>query len=328
MTAVNVLLTLDEVHVFSDGGHYDPAGSVVRVGAKTFHLPRYDAVLAFSGPTGAIPEILRRIEEENISSLAALCSAAAVLLAGAVPIGMAYSVIIAGVENGVTLGIALEERGRLHMLGPGSMVRSLSCDVAFDPLDIVGSGRRMMAQQRVEHGVVAGFCLHSCLSRGALSSHVLDRWPILMAKPSRPSLAAKIANLEVDTINIANNAALAVATGVTVISAPNPMSAPVKVFAFGTAIYQNSGASGTVQFQILVRGATGNRILAVYSFSRSGSTGGAPWYFDIPLTAIDLALLGSETYTLETQSFASAPGQGITIHPWTNLQVKALYRKR
>ncbi len=325
MTAVNVLLTTDEVHVFSDGGHYDPAGHIVRVGAKTFHLPRYDAVLAFSGPTGAIPEILRRIEEADLPSLRLLCSQASVLLAGAVPIGMAYSVIIAGVEDGATLGVALEERGRVHLLGPGSIVRSLCCDVAFDPFDIVGSGRRMMAQQRAEHGVVAGFCLHSCLSQGALSSHVLDRWPLLMAKPSRPSFAAKIANLEVDTINIANNAALAVATGSSSIDVPNPMAAPVKLFASGTANYRNTGASGSVQFDIRIRASTGNRILAIYSFNRSGNSTAS---FHIPISAVDLALHASQTYTVQTETFASAPGAGITIIPWSDVVIKALYRKR
>ncbi|WP_024585998.1 hypothetical protein [Aliihoeflea sp. 2WW] len=325
MTAVNVLLTADEVHVFSDGGHYDPAGNIVRVGAKTFHLPRYDAILAFSGPTGAIPEILRRIEEADIASLAGLCAAAAVLLAGAVPIEMAYSVILAGIEDGETVGVALEERGRVHQLGPGSMVRSLSCHITFDPLDIVGSGRRMMAQQRAEHGVVAGFCLHSCLSRGALSSYVLDRWPILMAKPFRPSFAAKIANLEVDTINIANNAALAVVTGTSSIGVPNPMAAPVKLFASGTANYRNTGSSGSVQFEIRIRASTGNRILAIYTFTRAGSGTEA---LHIPLSAVDLALHTSQTYTVQTETFAATPGLGITIIPWSDVVIKALYRKR
>lgn len=325
MTAVNVLLTADEVHVFSDGGHYDPAGNIVRVGAKTFHLPRYDAILAFSGPTGSIPEILRRIEEAEFPTLAGLCSAAAVILAGAVPIGVAYSVILAGVEDGSAVGVALEERGRVHRLGPGSMIRSLSCDLAFDPLDIVGSGRRMMDQQRVRHGVVAGFCLHTCLSQGALSSHVLDRWPVQMARPLRSSFAAKIANLEVDTINIANNAALAVVTGTSSIGVPNPMAAPVKLFASGTANYRNTGASGSVQFDIRIRASTGNRILAIYSFSRSGNSTAS---FHIPISAVDLALHASQTYTVQTETFASTPGAGITIIPWSDVVIKALYRKR
>lgn len=328
MTAINVLLTESEVHVFSDGGHYDAAGNIVRVGAKTLHLPRYDALLAFSGPSGAIPAIIRRIEELDCPSLSHLCAVAEVTLAGVVPLGLPYSIIIAGIENGIPIGIAVEERGVAHWLGIGSMIRSLECSERFDIGDVVGSGRRMITEQRALYGVVAGFCLHTKLTEGGLFNQVLDRWPIVMAQPSPTSFAAKIANLEVDTINIANNAALAVATGSTVISAPNPMAASVKVFAFGTATYQNSGASGTVQFQILVRASVGSRILAIYSFSRSGSSGGGPLYYDIPLTAIDLALYSSETYSIETQTFASAPGAGITIVPWSNLQIKALYRKR
>lgn len=328
MTAINVLLTESEVHVFSDGGHYDAAGNIVRVGAKTMHLPRYDALVAFSGPSGAFPAIMRRLEETNCQSLSQLCAIAEVALAGSIPLRVPYSIIIAGVENGIPIGVAIEENGTSHWLGVGSMVRSLECDERFDIADIIGSGRRMMEAQRRAHGVVAGFCLHTRLAEGALSNQVLDRWPIMMANPTPVSFAAKIGDLQVDTINIANNAALAVASGTTSISAPNPMAAPVKVFAFGTAQYRNTGSSGTVQFSILVRAATGNRILATYSFSRSGSSSGGTFFYDIPLTAIDLALYASETYSIETNSFASSPGAGITILPWINLSIKALYRKR
>lgn len=250
MTAVNLLLEADQVHFFSDGGHYGD-GQVCHLGGKVLPLPAYNAAMAYSGPSAGALALLVEIERSNVPTLAALLNRLPRLVAGAnrkAGVGRhPFSAIVAGVERGLACGIAIEEGGTHHFLMPGSFLQSLITDVAFDPRDLVGSGLAMMEDQR-RHGIVAGWCQHSVISRDAFHSRILRRWPAALGG-GRATAQAKIGTLQVNTINVADAAVTGVVTGTTAVTVPNAAGYPIIL-------------TGSCQYSYKIPGSTNGVIVA------------------------------------------------------------------
>lgn len=250
MTAINVLVGTDRVHFFSDGGHFAD-NRLCHLGGKILHLPAYDAALAYSGPSVGALALLAEIERSPAPTLAALLNR----LPGLVDVAHRkagigqhpFSAIVAGVERGLACGVAIEEGGAHHFLMPGSFIRSLATDVAFDPQDLVGSGLAMMEDQR-RHGVVAGWCQRSVVGRDAFHSQILRRWPATLAGGAETT-QAKIGTLQVNTINFADTSVTGVVTGTTTVNVPNAAGYPVIL-------------TGSCQYSYKIPGSTNGVIVA------------------------------------------------------------------
>lgn len=167
MTAINVLLLPDAVHVVSDTAQQDEADltRVVAFGAKVFWLPALDAVLALSGRVALAHRLLAEIER----GAPPLPDALNWLVDRARGLGGNWSLVLAGPGT----GIGINSSGTSHPLGPGNVVKSLLTPETFDPADIAGSGLRIVADQKARHGVVGGQIVHSVLTCGRFDQTVI-----------------------------------------------------------------------------------------------------------------------------------------------------------
>lgn len=86
---------------------------------------------------------------------------------------------------------------------------------------------------------------------------------------------AKIGNLEVDTLNIAESAVSGRVTrsGAGNLSVPNASSMPVEVYAVVNSIYTSSSSGTGWAFSATV---SGGGVFWTRSWARNGNTGGAP----------------------------------------------------
>jgi hypothetical protein len=175
MTAINLYLTPDAVHFFTDGGNYDAGTLELRhLGGKMFPMPQFDAALAWSGPSDLIAPLIPAIERAGAHSLSDLLSRLSDIVSG-LRCHARFSVLVAGAEYGVSQGVAIQEGGRVSRLSAGDSVKSLPSQCRFDQGDIAASGLAIMQDQR-SSGVVHGFCLHTEIRAGHLASTVLQRW--------------------------------------------------------------------------------------------------------------------------------------------------------
>lgn len=167
MTALNVYIDDDEAHIFVDGGCYvGETHELVHLGTKVLPLCGLVGALAWSGPAYLGYDLLRATEAARCGDLWE-CEEAIRPILPCEP----HSVLL--VSPG--LGLALQEGGQICQLYPGDYVKSLPSETQFDPGDIIGSGLRMMREQRAS-GVVHGFCLHARIGNFAVTQTILERW--------------------------------------------------------------------------------------------------------------------------------------------------------
>lgn len=321
MTAVNVCLDSDGVHFFTDGGHFDGSGALVQVGSKVMHLPRYDAALTLSGPSDALPRLLEAIERSNATDLSSLCEALPGMVERIIGAGVPYSVILAGID----LGVALEENGKAHRLGPGSVIRSPACHLHFDAEDIAGSGLAILERQKAEHRLVGGLGQHSIVRSGSFESRTVARWPIELARQAR-SVAAKIDDLQVDTIHVANFAVNGIVSGASAIFVPNELPQPIKIIASAVATYQATTGDSKFSAQCNVVKASNGQVIGSGTVAFAGATGGSTQTQIFAVSAVDTSSPSGETYSVVTQALESA-GVGM-VSSLGSPAISATYKKR
>ena len=162
MTAINVLVMPDAVHVFSDGGHTDQTGRLAYLGAKVFYLPNISGLLAWTGVS------------EKGRTIAALFDAEHDVIRDGVKLDRKpYSAIVA--RDGGADVMAYQDDAETIRLRSGNVVCSMKTDMTFDPGDIIGSGLAMIHDQRDRHGLVHGFIQYSRLDANGFHSRVLER---------------------------------------------------------------------------------------------------------------------------------------------------------
>lgn len=173
MTAFNVLLLQNSVHVFSDTSQYRsedlarlPGGNI-----KVHWLPTLDALFTFSGNITTGYSILVAISEAGLKDFPALANWLPELMKEKA--GERWSMVLAGVAHGQALGIALDYENEVRLIGPGKYVSSVPASVPFDPADIIGSGCAIVRDQAAKHAVVGGQIIHSELAAGRFHQTVI-----------------------------------------------------------------------------------------------------------------------------------------------------------
>ncbi|MCC0051863.1 MAG: hypothetical protein H6881_08295 [Rhodobiaceae bacterium] len=163
MTAINILVMPDAVHVFSDGGHTaNQTGRLAYLGAKVFYLPNINGLLAWTGGS------------ERGRTIAALFDAEHDVIRDGVKLDrQPYSAIVA--RDGGADVMAYQDDAETIRLRAGNVVCSMKTNLTFDPADIIGSGLAMIHDQRERHGLVHGFIQYSRLDAGGFHSRVLER---------------------------------------------------------------------------------------------------------------------------------------------------------
>lgn len=333
MTAINVVLEPGRAHVFADGGHF--SGKVLRrIAVKTYPLAGFNAVLAWSGPSDDVSYVLDAVRLSGATSLPDLLAKIPVMIAG---FGWKhpFSAIFVGVFAGAAMGVTVEQEDKVQSLGVWSTVKALPSAVAFDPSDIVGSGIRMIEDQRGHHGIVAGFVQHVEVSQTGIEARILRRWPDLVAGGQGGTHAAKIGDLQVDAINIKGaaitGAVTSTASGVN-INVPNPDSLIVHIFS--TVIYTVQGRVNVIfNANWILRRIRGT--LNIDSGNITVPVMVPPGYspgtvFSVTGSYIDQDAQPNEQYTIVNNPVpTSGTFAGTAGGSWVRTQqLTALYRKR
>lgn len=135
---------------------------------------------------------------------------------------------------------------------------------------------------------------------------------------------AKIGNLEVDRINIANNAVSGIVSSATSVVVPNALGAPIILAAKATVSWVDNGQglAATLGVTMRVRRSRGSVDLIDRVFSYNDQNFGSKNLI-VPDGAFDADATTSETYTL-TVSVSSSQSSATV----TSKLVQALYTKR
>lgn len=332
MTAINVALLADEAHFFSDGGHYDSRTLELRsAGEKVFLLPGHRAAFGFSGPSRGGAALHAAMAGQR-GSLVDLLGRFWEIVAGMInreAIRDPYAAILAGVDRGMAMGVAIEETGRMMPLRPGSVIKSIPSAVGFDPANMPESGLAMMMDQRLRHRVVSCFCQHTVVREKSASSKILHRWQDMPLFLSRETIGVKIADLTVDTLNIAPGAVTGVASasgsgsGTTIsVSVPNPLNFPIKILCQCPYSYSGtaSGSSASIEF-IVKRGG-----MVIFDQKQFIYGGGTKTGFLNP-AFID-QITGSQTYSLQCKALGDPNGSGGVMSMTGNFTLSCAYTQK
>ena len=326
MTAINVLLEPHRAHVFADGGHF--SGKVLRrIAVKTYPLPDYNAVLAWSGPSDDVCYVLNAVKLSGAATLPDLLIKLPTMIAG---LGWKhpFSAILVGVFGGAAMGVTVEQEGKVTPLAAWNTVRALPSAVQFDPADIVGSGLRMMDDQRSVHGIVAGFVQHVVVEADRIDARVLKRWPDLVIGGGLQTHAAKITELEVDKITfdkLALNATIgcmvsSIVNGGSVV-VPNEEDLPVIFSIYFQTIYTGSGGSSWARLNWALTRTRGSVQAASGGVSKQGSSS---YTIYMNSSGIDSTSENNDTYTLNL-TVSTLNGGNMAA---SNGKLKATYIKR
>ena len=312
MTAINVLLLPDAVHVFSDGGHHQ--GDVLRyIAPKAYALPRLNAVFAWSGVSAHAGDVLAAVDVAAPASLQQLVRMAPGIMAG-LNFAEPFSAFFAGVEGGASIGVVVERKlsGEIvtHALGPWSVVTALKTEIEFDPANLQRSAIRMMEDQRARHRVVAGFIQHHAVSAAGIRMAYLHRWNDIVAGGARlQTHAAKIADLTVGTLKFAPNATIAVqiasVSSGSSITVTNEESLPVIFTLSGSWSYTSSSSSSSASFVYRLTRTRGSLIVATGGARKSGHTTASGI---LSSSGIDVDAEAGDQYTISYTYYASGTG--------------------
>ena len=331
MTAINVLMDRDRVHVFSDGGHFD--GPILRqVAPKVYTYPELNALLCWSGKSLWVLQIFARLKILPIASLPELLKVAPALIAS-FGFEEKFSLIIVGVHNGIPMGVTIEEGGKVIPLAVGNVVKSLYTNVPFDIRNIKKSGVEMIKNQRELHKVVAGFIQYSTVKpNGKIRIENLHLWPDIEVGGYGETHAVKIQNLSVDTINFANRAVTGLVDTATSIIVPNEQEQPVTFYAVQTILISGNvlGApTGGAACEVRVRRTRGSKILfTLIVYVPNGSYSNTP--FTVAETGTDILAEEDDEYYFQnvypTGTSGTFIGGGTSYNRSNYLQ--AVYKKK
>jgi len=312
VTAINVLITHREAHLFADTGHYDESTKGLNhLAPKVFPLPNKGCLLAWSGPSFLGPvlaEMCARCIDNLFEALPSLAMQLGVL--------QGFSAILVAPGKGV----AVEEGGVVHRLTPGSVVKTISTLSQLDPEDLRGSGIRLMEAQRQSSGVVFGQCQYYRLSETECTMEVLYDWsdkPAPLIKVD--TLAAKIQNLAVDVINVAANAVTKVIQNTTMssgmqVSTSNPGNFPNLLWAQMTCKYTGGGTSAWADIDADIRRVGDNTLIDAVSFHWDGGSTGTITVLD--MFGMDVGMSANPAYKLSwliNTSGGGGAGASVTI---------------
>lgn len=208
MTATNVFVTPDAIHLFSDGTVLDPAGNLIGSASKVFALPQAQTVVGVAGTT-----LLRFSVEANISAgvdsfedvvrrLPSLAEATRnnpetmlhgqflVIAAGWSAKAEAFrAVAMTGVDGSGFF--AFQPRPVDRFCAPSDFRLD---GMAFDPARAEESGIKIMEYQRRGGQITATgprysvgcFIQHTLLTRDAITTKIIHRWPDEIGSQIRP----------------------------------------------------------------------------------------------------------------------------------------------
>lgn len=322
MTAINLLCMPDAVHLFTDAGHFLNDADLVALGGKAIPLPRWNAVAVFHGPSLGGPALAQLMEHGSGSWEETLTSAVASIERSGALGGRPFSAILAGHDGQKPFGMAIEEHGKVHRLGIGSLIKALPCDASFDLADIESSGVRMMEEQRQRYGVVAGWCDYTRIGpRGVEGPRQLRRWSDVILSGTGPMSSAKIGELEVDTIKIDYNAVTGVATGTSSVVASNSAALPVQIF-WHVDVDIEPGITWSASIVIDVKRSRGSVSYYHRTGHWSGSSGAS---FSVNGAVLDTSAAAGDTYTFSTDETTSGQGASTTF---SNKKLTAIWVKK
>lgn len=207
MTAINVCVAPDGVHLFTDAGHMEIGkNSVEAIANKVALVPEYGAAIAANGFAFVEKVITATLAQTTFADFDALAAGFTGLIRKAIAHGTKYGVpaqwrdteiVLAGWSPSKDEPVAMvfvsvdgfEGREVTRFIRPA--VGNLS----IDPGNIAQSGLELMRAQRaatfmvydgkvigftkctVRRRVVHGFCQHTVVRRGHIETRVLERWP-------------------------------------------------------------------------------------------------------------------------------------------------------
>lgn len=216
MSVVNIIRHRDAVHILTDGASYDRQGEMFVATPKSWALPHVQAVLAFRGPMifpvltveniGHAGSTYDEIKAGIVDYLRGVYDAAAAQLHNW-PSGDQFEVFVAGISEitGPDSYVVVNHSRypdvkpwtvtQLGQFSPSigdpevmerlwSKVPNASC---ADDLDPVRDGLWLMECQRaarfqcepdqVEAGIVGGFAQLTTVTRDAITTRVIHKWP-------------------------------------------------------------------------------------------------------------------------------------------------------
>lgn len=293
MTAINVFLDNQSCHLFADTGHYHQGTKRLNhLGPKVFPLHEQQAIFAWSGPSSLGPRLAELFRTSGASNFETLKMLAPSIVAG-FKFLFPFSAIIVGMCNGTPAGITIEETGRINILQPGSLVRSIPVDEALDPADVKASGVRLMEAQRQSSGVVFGEIQYWRVDRASAQMEVLHDWhdkPAPIAVPD--TLAAKIAELTVEKINVTPNAVTKLVPGTTTVTSGGDGSYPNILW--GTVDVQYDGSHDSTGFiTVRIRRASTSNDISIKGANFSGSSAQST---TLKLYGVDMGMPANQSY--------------------------------
>lgn len=204
MSAINVLIQTDRVHLYSDGAIYQPDGQLSGIGPKVRLLPHINAAMAMRGSFLGLAPIAEELSvapsfdrlKEGIVDCLKKCAVAYGHLISQCSAGPDFEVVIAGISE-TTGPSAYLVPSHAHYGAPWSIVdlEGLSatptsdvvhqriCELAAgrsaDQLDPVADGVTIMeAQRKAKDGAfVGGFAQLTTIDADGVHSRVIHRWP-------------------------------------------------------------------------------------------------------------------------------------------------------
>lgn len=317
MTAINVFIDSGRAHLFTDTGQYEAVTlRLDHLAPKAWPLAKYNAVLAWSGPADAPHHLLEAIERAGYRDYSSLFNGFSSLVSNLGVIG-GYTAFLVDPK----LGIAVEETGKMHVLTPGSFLKSLSSPLSLDPDDVKGSAVALMESQRAS-GVVFGRCLYYLIEQGRITVEELHDWgdrpPNIGAVAT---VAAKIGDLQVTTLKLADGAVTTTSTdtpasvslngGTTSTASVTILSVPAgAIVELSTSVQITNGGgnpSGSYAM-VMYRNGVEIRSKSVYTLSGTGPS------YEIEINRPDIVpSAGNVTYSVTLSSnYSSSPGNDVT----------------
>jgi hypothetical protein len=227
MSALNVFLTPDAAHMFTDAAIYEPKNiKIAAFASKVTLLPQFNAAISATGRYSnlmLLSGFIAELEFDNFDHLASdfaqLVKRAVAKTNEIIPNGAEmwgeYTFGLAGwspkqnapaffsVKNSVANGAAVPAT---KYYSPSAVFEGVDDSITrfkFDPERPGESGLEIMGAQRLKkfpilggdkystYHAIGGFCQHTIVSRDGISVKVLERWPDKIGSTVMPVMPVK-----------------------------------------------------------------------------------------------------------------------------------------
>lgn len=228
MSATNVLIQSDRVHLMTDGAIYQPDGTLTAIGPKVRVMPHLNCAVAMRGAYLGLAPIMEEISnaassfdllKENMPELLRACAAGYAHLLTQCAAGPEFEIVVVGISESVGPAAylipshdrygepwrAMDLAGFVVLPCDKAILASVQAIVAgriADRLDTAVDGLAIMEAQRAKPALdsgdtcwVGGFAQLTTVTADSVTSRIIHRWPdeigaLIAAPPGAKRMAA------------------------------------------------------------------------------------------------------------------------------------------